>query len=80
NGEIRPCFIRVTESDIIMGNILNPSINTISLNKMYIAARKMKYCDPFGCRQCHLNFLLESGVNGSIFPSNSPEVTNDPFF
>ncbi|MFX0095620.1 MAG: radical SAM protein [Candidatus Hodarchaeota archaeon] len=80
NGEIRPCFIRVTEPDFKMGNVLKYNPKEISLNSLYIAARRKKYCDPYGCRQCHVNYLLEAGLNGKIKPSKMPAVANDAFF
>lgn len=80
NGEIRPCFIRVVEPDFVLGNICRDKTTTISLNSLYIAASGKKYCDPYGCRQCHLNYLLEAGLKGKILPSKSQTVANDPFF
>ena len=52
NGDLRPCFIRVTEPDFIIGNIHRDSPETIALNTLYIAAKQKPHCDAHGCRQC----------------------------
>jgi MoaA/NifB/PqqE/SkfB family radical SAM enzyme len=80
NGDFRPCFIRVMEPDFILGNILTDSLETKALNTLYIAARRKPYCDAHGCRQCHVNYMLEQGLEGIITSSNSLEVLADPMF
>lgn len=80
SGELRPCFIRVVEPEFNLGNILTDRIETIALNNLFVAARRNRHCDPHGCRQCHVNFVLEQGLAGNLQPSNSPEVQADPMF
>ena len=80
NGDIRPCFIRVVEPDFHLGNILHDPLEKIALNNLYINARRKPHCTSHGCRQCHVNFVLEQGIQGNIKPSQSPEVLADPMF
>lgn len=80
NGDLRPCFIRVTEPDFVLGNIYHDSPETIALNTLYIAARKKPHCDAHGCRQCHVNATFEKGLSGELLPSTSPEVLADLMF
>jgi MoaA/NifB/PqqE/SkfB family radical SAM enzyme len=80
NGDLRPCFIRVSEPDFILGNILTDSLETIALNTLYIGARHKPECDPHGCRQCHVNYTFEQGLKGNLKPSTSPEVLADPMY
>ena len=80
SGEIRSCFIRVVEPDFVIGDLIKDDIQTISLNSIYIGARKKKYCDPYGCRQSHLNYTLEKGLEGEMQPSATPIVAKDSFF
>ncbi|HUW13450.1 MAG TPA: radical SAM protein [Anaerolineae bacterium] len=80
NGELRPCFIRVIEPDFVLGNILNDPLEKIALNALYIAARRKPDCDAHGCRQCHVNFIMEMGLQKQMAPSSSPEVLADPMF
>lgn len=80
NGDIRPCFVRVLEPDFVLGNITTDPISAISLNVLYIGARRKQYCDSEGCRQAHCNSVLEQGLTGEIKPPTSPAVAKDPFF
>lgn len=80
NGDVRPCFVRVLEPDFVLGNMITDSFSTISLNVLYIGARRKQYCDNEGCRQCHCNYILEQGLAGKIKPPASPTVAGDPFF
>lgn len=80
NGELRPCFVRVSEPDFVLGNILTDPLETIALNTLYVAARQKPYCDPHGCRQCHVNHTFEQGLRGRLKPSTSPEVLADPMY
>jgi MoaA/NifB/PqqE/SkfB family radical SAM enzyme len=80
NGDLRPCFIRVSEPDFILGNIRTDSLETIALNTLYIGARHKPQCDPHGCRQCHINYTFEQGLKGNLRPSTSPEVLADPMY
>jgi MoaA/NifB/PqqE/SkfB family radical SAM enzyme len=80
NGDLRPCFIRVSEPDFILGNIRTDSLETIALNTLYIGARHKPQCDPYGCRQCHVNYTFEQGLKGNLRPSTSPEVLADPMY
>lgn len=80
NGDVRPCFTRVLEPDFKLGNVIKDSHSAISLNTLYIGTRRKRYCDSEGCRQCHINYLLEKGLKGEIKPSKSHYVFNDPFF
>jgi MoaA/NifB/PqqE/SkfB family radical SAM enzyme len=80
NGDLRPCFIRVSEPDFVLGNIRTDSLETIALNTLYIGARRMPQCDPHGCRQCHINYTFEQGLKGNLQPSTSPEVLADPMY
>jgi MoaA/NifB/PqqE/SkfB family radical SAM enzyme len=80
NGELRPCFIRVFEPDFVLGNILSDSLETIAINTLYIAARQKPFCDKYGCRQCHVNYVFEQGIGGLMKPSNSGEVLADSMF
>jgi len=80
NGDIRPCFIRVSEPDFILGNICTDALETIALNTLYIGARRKSHCNPRGCRQCHINYMFEKGLKGSLMPSTSPEVIADPMY
>jgi MoaA/NifB/PqqE/SkfB family radical SAM enzyme len=80
NGDLRPCFIRVSEPDFVLGNIRTDSLETIALNTLYIGARRKPQCDPYGCRQCHVNYTFEQGLTGSLRPSTSPEVRADPMY
>jgi MoaA/NifB/PqqE/SkfB family radical SAM enzyme len=80
NGDLRPCFIRVSEPDFILGNIRTDSLETIALNTLYIGARHKPQCDPHGCRQCHVNYTFEQGLKGNLRPSTSPEVLADPMY
>jgi sulfatase maturation enzyme AslB (radical SAM superfamily) len=80
NGELRPCFIRVSEPDFVLGNIQTDPLETIALNSLYVGARRKPHCDPHGCRQCHVNYTFEQGLKGNLRPSTSPEVLADPMF
>jgi sulfatase maturation enzyme AslB (radical SAM superfamily) len=80
NGDLRPCFIRVSEPDFVLGNIRTDSLETIALNTLYIGARRKPQCDQYGCRQCHVNYTFERGLNGDLKPSTSPRVLADPMF
>ncbi len=80
NGDIRPCFIRVTEPDFILGNIITDKPETIGLNTLYVGSRKKPDCDPHGCRQCHVNHIFQKGLKGDIKPSTSEDVKNDPMY
>jgi radical SAM protein with 4Fe4S-binding SPASM domain len=77
NGDVRPCFVRVLEPDFVLGNIISDPPAAISLNTLYIGARKKQYCDKEGCRQCHTNYIIEQGLLGKI--KAVPSVMNDPF-
>jgi MoaA/NifB/PqqE/SkfB family radical SAM enzyme len=80
NGDLRPCFIRVSEPDFVLGNICTDCLETIALNALYVGARKEPQCDPHGCRQCHVNYTFEQGLKGNLMPSTSPEVLADPMY
>lgn len=80
NGDLRPCFIRISEPDFVLGNIYTDSLETIALNTLYIGARHKPQCDPYGCRQCHVNYTFEQGLEGNLRPSTSPEVLADPMY
>ena len=80
NGDLRPCFIRVSEPDFVLGNICADRLETIALNTLYIGARLKPKCDPYGCRQCHVNYTFEQGLKGNLRPSTSPEVLADPMY
>jgi MoaA/NifB/PqqE/SkfB family radical SAM enzyme len=80
NGDLRPCFVRVAEPDFVLGNICTDRLETIALNALYIGARKKPQCDPYGCRQCHVNYTFEQGIKGNLRPSTSPEVIADPMY
>jgi MoaA/NifB/PqqE/SkfB family radical SAM enzyme len=80
NGDLRPCFIRVSEPDFVLGNICTDHLETIALNALYVGARKKPQCDPCGCRQCHINYTFEQGLKGNLKPSTSPEVIADPMY
>ena len=80
NGDLRPCFIRVLEPDFILGNICTDTLETIALNTLYIGAQRKSHCDSHGCRQCHINYMFEQGLEGNIKPSTSPEVIADPMY
>ncbi len=80
SGDLRPCFIRVTEPDFSLGNIQADSLETIALNTLYVGARRKPHCDQQGCRQCHVNYTFEQGLSGNLKPSTSPEVLADPMF
>jgi sulfatase maturation enzyme AslB (radical SAM superfamily) len=77
NGDLRPCFIRVSEPDFVLGNIHTDSPEAIALNTLYVGARQKPQCDPHGCRQCHVNYTFEQGLKGNLRPSTSPEVLAD---
>jgi sulfatase maturation enzyme AslB (radical SAM superfamily) len=80
NGDLRPCFVRVSEPDFVLGNICTDRLETIALNALCIGARKKPQCDPCGCRQCHVNYTFEQGLKGNLRPSTSPEVMADPMY
>ncbi|MCA9179638.1 MAG: radical SAM protein [Planctomycetales bacterium] len=80
NGDLRPCFIRVHEPEFILGNILRDSPETIALNTLFVGARRLSHCDEHGCRQCHVNYTFEQGLAGTIQPSTSLPVLQDPMF
>jgi MoaA/NifB/PqqE/SkfB family radical SAM enzyme len=80
NGELRPCCIRVSEPDFVLGNVRSDSLETIALNTLYVGARRQPECDPHGCRQCHINYTFEQGLKGRLRPSTSPEVLADPMY
>jgi len=80
NGDLRPCFIRVSEPDFVLGNIRTNSLETIALNTLYVGAWRKPHCDPHGCRQCHVNYTFEQGLKGHLKPSRSPEVLGDPMY
>jgi MoaA/NifB/PqqE/SkfB family radical SAM enzyme len=80
NGELRPCFIRVSEPDFVLGNIRTDPLETMALNSLYVGARQKPDCDPHGCRQCHVNYTFEQGLKGNLRPSTSPEVLADPMY
>lgn len=80
NGDLLPCFIRVSEPDFVLGNIQVDSLETIALNTLYIGARRKPFCDEHGCRQCHVNYTFEQGLGGNLKPSTSPHVLADPMY
>jgi len=80
NGDLRPCFIRVSEPDFILGNIETDSLETIALNTLYVSARGAPHCDGHGCRQCHVNYTFEQGLIGNLKPSTSPDVLADSMY
>lgn len=80
NGDLRPCFIRVSEPDFVLGNICTDRLETIALNALYIGAKQKPHCDPEGCRQCHVNYTFEQALKGHLHPSTSPEVLADPMY
>jgi len=80
NGDLRPCFVRVLDPGFSLGNLIYDSPTTISLRTLYIGTRKQEHCDPNGCRQCHVNHILEQGLRGEILPLTSEVVAQDPFF
>jgi radical SAM protein with 4Fe4S-binding SPASM domain len=80
NGDLRPCFIRVVEPDFILGNIMRDSLETIALNTLYVSAKRKTHCNSHGCRQCHVNYVFEQGLQGQILPSESQEVLADPMY
>jgi sulfatase maturation enzyme AslB (radical SAM superfamily) len=80
SGDLRPCFIRVAESDFSLGNIQTDSLETIALNTLYVGARRKPHCDPAGCRQCHVNYTFEQGLSGNLKPSASAQVRADLFY
>ena len=80
NGDLRPCCIRVSEPDFVLGNICTDSLETIALNTLYIGAGQKPHCDAHGCRQCHVNYTIEQGLEGNLSPSSSPEVLADPMY
>jgi sulfatase maturation enzyme AslB (radical SAM superfamily) len=77
SGDLRPCFVRVSEPDFSLGNIHTDSLETIALNSLYIGARRKPHCDAHGCRQCHVNYTFEQGLQGNLKPSDSAEVLAD---
>jgi MoaA/NifB/PqqE/SkfB family radical SAM enzyme len=80
SGDLRPCFIRVTEPDFSLGNVQTDSLETIALNTLYVGARRKSHCDQQGCRQCHVNYTFEQGLSGRLKPATSPEVLADPMY
>ena len=80
SGDLRPCFIRVSEPDFSLGNIQTDRLETIALNTLYIGARRRPHCGKQGCRQCHVNYTFEQGLNGILKPATSPEVLADPMY
>lgn len=80
NGDLRPCFIRVTEPDFKLGNIIRDPLETIALNTLYVGAKRKPHCNPHSCRQCHVNYVFEQGLAGKIQPSRSLEVLADPMY
>lgn len=80
NGDLRPCFIRVTEPDFILGNLINDPLETIALNTLYVGAKRKPHCNSHGCRQCHVNYIFEQGLAGKVQPSKSPDVLADPMY
>lgn len=80
NGDLRPCFVRVTEPDFLLGNILSDSLQAIALNSLYIAACRKLHCDEQGCRQCHVNYTFEQGLQGNLKPSKAQDVQHDPMY
>jgi MoaA/NifB/PqqE/SkfB family radical SAM enzyme len=80
SGDLRPCFIRVTEPEFVLGNIITDAPETIALNTLYVAARRAPDCDAHGCRQCHVNHILDNGLRGTVKPSDSDAVRADPMF
>jgi len=80
NGDLRPCFIRATEPDFILGNIIRDPLESIALNTLYVGAKRKPHCNSSGCRQCHINYIFEQGLAGKIQPSKSPEVLADPMY
>ena len=80
NGDVRPCFIRVKEPDFLLGNVITDPPETIALNMLYVAAARKEHCNSQGCRQSHVNYILEQGLIGEMQPSMSDEVLRDPMF
>ena len=80
NGDLRPCFIRAVDPDFSLGNLQVDSLETIALNTLYVGARRQLHCDEQGCRQCHVNYIVEQGLGGILKPSTSPEVLADPMY
>ena len=80
NGDLRPCFIRVSEPDFVLGNIKTDSLEKIALNTIFVGSKRKPHCDAHGCRQCHVNYTFEQGLIGNLQPSTSPEVLADPMY
>ena len=80
NGDLRPCFVRVLDPGFSLGNLIHDSPTAISLRTLYIGTGKQEHCDPNGCRQCHVNHILEQGLRGEMSPLSVEAVARDPFF
>lgn len=80
SGDLRPCFIRVSEPEFSLGNLLRDDLTTIAINTLLVAARRRPHCDAHGCRQCHVNYAFEQGLDGLLTPSRSRDVREDPMF
>ncbi|MEK6959399.1 MAG: radical SAM protein [archaeon] len=80
NGEISPCFVRVLEPDFSLGSITQDTLESVALNSLCLASARKRYCDSDGCRQCHVNYVIEKGLRGELVPSKSQDVRNDPMF
>jgi MoaA/NifB/PqqE/SkfB family radical SAM enzyme len=80
NGDLRPCFIRVSEPDFVLGNIKTDTLEKIALNTIFVGAKRKPHCDEHGCRQCHVNYTFEQGLIGNLMPSTSREVLADPMY
>ncbi len=80
SGDLRPCFIHVTEPEFRLGSLLSDSLETIALNTLYVGAKPGPDCSPAGCRQCHVNAVFEAGLAGRLKPSESKDVRADPMY
>ena len=80
NGDLRPCFVRVTEPDFVLGNILTDKLEAIALNTLYIAARQKQYCNQTWLPSMPCQLHIRAGLTGKLLPSTSPQVLADPMF
>jgi len=80
SGEVRPCCMRLADSEFYMGNMLLDSPESVSLNLLYNAHYLRPGCDGPGCKLGRTNMLIEEGLAGRAACAADSAVASNPFF
>ncbi|MFX0141433.1 MAG: radical SAM protein [Candidatus Hodarchaeota archaeon] len=62
-GDIYPCFVRVGDQNLLLGNVFTDNDKNIALKQHAIYQAKQTDCRERGCRQSHIINLLQHSEN-----------------